>query len=31
MYIYANCKELKDKVLRVGISRIAADLAHFNV
>ena len=31
MYIYANCKELKDRVLVAGISGNVADLAHFNV
>ena len=27
--IYARCKRLRNKELRVEISRIAADLAHF--
>ena len=29
VYIYTLRKYLKDRVLKVGISRIAADLAHF--
>ena len=31
MYIYANCKELKDRELVAGMNVGVADLAHFNV
>ena len=30
LYIYANRNRVRDRELRVGISRIAADLALFN-